>query len=198
MPIAFEALDLVLLAAGRSMRFGGTKLAAPVAGRPLAQQAGAMLAGLTFARRVAVIGEDDFGLAGLGYELVRVSGASALSRSISTGVAALDDGRCVMLALADMPLIPQAHIAALCAGFAGDRVATGVDGMVSPPAIFASRWREALLALEGDRGAGHLLKDAAQVPLSADLAMDVDRPEDLTDLLERLARGTPAPPVSLD
>lgn len=197
-PIAFEALDLVLLAAGRSARFGGMKLAEPVAGRPLVQHAGAMLAGLPFARRVAVIGDDDFGMAGLGYELVRVSGAPALSRSIAAGVAALGDRRAIMLALADMPLVPQAHIKALCAGFDGDRIATGVEGVVSPPAIFASRWRDELLTLEGDRGAGQLLKDAAQVPLSPELAMDVDRPEDLAGLVERIARIAPKPPVSLD
>lgn len=199
MPIAFEALDLVLLAAGRSARFGGTKLAVPVAGRPLAQHAGAMLAGFAFARRFAVIGEDDFGLTGLGFELVRVQGTPALSRSVAAGVAALaGSGRAIMLALADMPLVPKAHIAALSEHFDGDRIATGVDGEVSPPAILSHRWSAELLWLEGDRGAGHLLKGAAQVPLAAELAIDVDTPEDLARLVGRLARDAQVPPVSLD
>jgi molybdenum cofactor cytidylyltransferase len=187
-PIASEALDLVLLAAGRSARFGGTKLAEPVAGRPLAQHAGAMLASLPFARRVAVVGDDDIGLAGLGFELVRTRGTPALSHSIAAGVAALagQEGRAIMLALADMPLVPPAHIVALREGFNGDRIATGVGGVVCPPTIFSTRWRERLLRLEGDRGAGQLLKGALQVSLDAELAIDIDTQDDLAELIRRL------------
>jgi len=103
-----------------------------------------------------------------------------------------------MLALADMPLIPPAHITALCEGFDGDRIATGVNGVVCPPAIFSNGWRDALLRLEGDRGAGQLLKGAAQVPLAAELAIDVDMPEDLAELIRRLEGMPHRPPVSLD
>src|SRR3546814_17898790 len=50
-----EAVALILLAAGRSPRFGvADKLAAPLHGRPLVQHAATTLSPLTFGRHIAV------------------------------------------------------------------------------------------------------------------------------------------------
>jgi molybdenum cofactor cytidylyltransferase len=87
--------------------------------------------------------------------------------------------RGVLLALADMPLVPAAHIHALVARFDGDRIGTAADGVTMPPALFGRAHFPALAALTGDRGGALRLTGAPLVELAPDLALDIDRPEDL-------------------
>jgi len=178
----FEGLALVLLAGGQSARFGGPKLIAPLGGKPLALHAAEMLAALPFAVRYAVIGPDVPDLGALGFRTVPLDPPGApQARSLALGVAAAQAGgaRAVLVALADMPLVPAAHIRALVGGFAGDRIATMAGSVTMPPAIFGAAHFAALTALDGDRGGAVRLKGAPTVPLDPALALDVDRPEDL-------------------
>jgi molybdenum cofactor cytidylyltransferase len=180
--LAFGGLALVLLAGGQSVRFGGPKLMAPLGSKPLALHAAGMLAALPFATRHAVIGPAVPDLAALGYQAVPLAPLGApQARSLALGVAAAMAGnpRGVLVALADMPLVPPAHIHALASAFDEDRIATSADGVTMPPAIFGSRHFTALITLDGDRGGGSLLKGAPTVPLDPALALDIDRPEDL-------------------
>lgn len=180
---AFAGLALVLLAGGQSTRFGGAKLMAELGGTPLGLHAAAMLADLPFAARYAVTGPDVPDLAALAYRSVPLDPPGApQARSLALGVAAAQAGgaRAVLVALADMPLVPAGHIHTLVAAFAGDRIATSADGVTMPPALFGARHFAALAALGGDRGGASLLKSAPTVPLDPRLALDVDRPEDLT------------------
>lgn len=178
----FEGLALVLLAGGQSVRFGGPKLIAPLCGKPLALHAATMLSAMPFAARYAVIGPDVPDLAALGFHTVPLDPPGApQARSLALGVEAARKGgaRAVLVALADMPLVPAAHIRALVSGFDGDRIATSSDGVSMPPAIFGHIHFAALAALDGDRGGAVRLKGAPTVPLDPRLALDVDRPEDL-------------------
>lgn len=178
----FSSLALVLLAGGQSARFGGPKLIAPLGGKPLAVHAAEMLAALPFAARYAVVGPDVPDLAALGYNCVPLDPPGApQARSLALGVtAAQAGGACaVLVALADMPLVPEAHIRALVSQFDGDRIATVADGVTMPPAVFGAAHFAALTALDGDRGGAARLKGARTVPLDPLLALDVDRPEDL-------------------
>ncbi|MFM9937313.1 MAG: NTP transferase domain-containing protein [Novosphingobium sp.] len=178
----FAGLVLVLLAGGRGTRFGGAKLIAPLAGQPLALHAAAMLAALPFAQRIAVTSADVPDLAALEYTCIALDPPGApQARSVALGVAAAQvaGARSVLLALADMPLVPVDHIHALVAQFDGDRVGTSADGITMPPAIFGAAHFEALTALSGDRGGAMLLAGAPMVALDPDLALDIDRPEDL-------------------
>lgn len=178
----FAGLALVLLAGGQSARFGGPKLIAPLGGKPLALHAAEMLAALPFAARYAVIGPEVPDLAALGYNCVPLSPPGALqARSLALGVAAAEAGgaRAVLVALADMPLVPPAHIRALVGRFDGDRIATEAEGVTMPPALFGATHFAALTALGGDRGGAVRLKGAPTVLLDPRLALDVDRPEDL-------------------
>ncbi len=194
----FSGLALVLLAGGQSARFGGPKLIAPLGGKPLALHAAEMLAALPFAARYAVIGPDVPDLAALGYHCVALSPPGApQARSIALGVAAAQAGgaRAVLVALADMPLVPEIHIQALVRAFDGDRIATLAEGATMPPALFGSAHFAALAALDGDRGGAARLKGAPTVELDPLLALDVDRPDDLAHaaaLLQLLASSPPS------
>jgi hypothetical protein len=55
----------------------------------------------------------------------------------------------VLVALADMPMVPPAHFAALVAAFDGDRIASQCARQVLPPAIFGAGHFAALRALSG-------------------------------------------------
>lgn len=178
----FRGVALVLLAGGQSQRFGGPKLLAPLAGKPLALHTAEMLAALPFASRYAVVGPQVPDLSALGFRCVPLQPEGApQARSLALGVAAAQAGgaRAVLVALADMPLVPEAHIRALIAQFDGDSIATSADGVTMPPAIFGAQHFAALIALDGDRGGAARLKGAPTVTLDPHLALDVDRPEDL-------------------
>lgn len=178
----FAGLALVLLAGGQSARFGGPKLLAPLGSKPLAFHAAEMLAALPFAARYAVIGPDVPDLAALGYSCVALEPPGApQARSLALGVAAAQAGgaQAVLVALADMPFVPEAHIRALVGAFDGDRIATSADGVTMPPALFGAAHFAALAALDGDRGGAARLKGAPAIALDATLALDIDRPEDL-------------------
>lgn len=179
---AFTGLALVLLAGGQSARFGGPKLIAKLGSKPLALHAAEMLAALPFAARYAVVGPDVPDLAVLGYRCVPLTPPGApQARSLALGVAAAaaDGAKAVLVALADMPLVPTAHVLALISQFDGDRIATEADGVTMPPALFGAAHFAALTALNGDRGGAVRLKGAPTVALDPLLALDVDRPEDL-------------------
>lgn len=169
---------LVLLAAGRGIRFGGGKLNALLVGKPLARHVADRLVGLPFSRLIAVCSDETPDLPG--FERVMLLPAyEPLSRSIATGIAALRDEASVLFALADMPLVPSAHFQALLAAFDDDVVASGVGTLAMVPAVFGARHFAALQHLPGDRGAGALLHNAPQIALDPALALDVDTPVDL-------------------
>lgn len=178
----FSGLALVLLAGGQSARFGGPKLMAKLGGRPLALHAADMLAALPFTARFAVVGPQVPDLAPLGYTAIPLDPPGAgQARSLALGIAAARNAaaKAVLVALADMPLVPPAHIRALVSRFDGDRIATEASGVTMPPAIFGSDHFAALASLDGDRGGAVRLKGAPTVTLLPPLALDVDRPEDL-------------------
>lgn len=180
---------LILLAAGRSTRFGAAdKLTAPLLGRPLAMHAVTALASVPFARRIAVVGSAALDVAAHGYQPVRNdTPETGLSGSIRLGVeAARRHGvDAILIALADMPRVTGTHVAALFSLADGpDTIVASGDGMRrSPPALFGQAWFDRLTRLEGDEGARHLLRDATIAMGPPGLLTDIDRPEDLRSLL---------------
>ncbi|MFY7835479.1 MAG: nucleotidyltransferase family protein [Novosphingobium sp.] len=171
-------IALILLAAGRATRFGGGKLGAELAGKPLACHAADNLNSLPLFRRFVIYSPQTPELP----DFIKIPldpPDAPLSRSIATGVAALTDEDAALFALADMPLVPTAHFAALIARFDGDRIATRVDGRNMVPAIFGRQHFATLASLVGDRGAGVLLQDAPSIDLAPAQALDVDTQDDL-------------------
>lgn len=178
----FAAMAVVLLAAGRGERFGGAKLVADLSGQPVACHAAAMLASLPFAHRFVVSGPHTPDLAQFGLRVLPLDPPGApQSRSLAMGVAAAQaaGATAVLVALADMPLVPAAHVRALVTAFDGDRIASRADGVMMPPAIFGARHFATLTELSGDKGAGRLLAGAPFVELATAAALDIDHPQDL-------------------
>jgi len=184
--VTVSDIALVLLAAGRGTRFGGAKLAAPLGNKPVARHASDTLRILRFRAHLAVVGPDTPPLPGYDTIMLDPPGAPQ-SRSLALGVAAAQasGAGAVLIALADMPLVPATHVEAMIARFDGDRLASIASDTVMPPALFGAQHFAALCALAGDRGAGALLRDAPTLPLPDHAALDIDRAEDLM-LAERL------------
>ena len=172
----------VLLAAGRSTRFGAAdKLTASLHGRPLALHAAATLATLPLAACFVVTGNSD--LDWPGEVIVNDDPASGMARSIVLGVGAARRAGidAVLITLADMPFVPRAHHERLIAAYAGpDTLVASIDGTrAMPPALFGAASFDKLEALTGDQGARALLAGANTIPLDPSLLLDIDTPEQL-------------------
>ncbi len=200
----------VLLAAGSSSRFraagGGhsTKLAAPLAGKPLVRHAAeAALASL--ARPVVVVtGHDrdvvEAALAGLDIRFAHNPAyADGLASSLKTGIAALPGSVAgALILLGDMPAVTPSLLDRLIAAF-GDRpdalaAAPTVGGRRGNPALLARALFAAVAELGGDEGARKLLDNAEPgrvIGLDASgigAMLDVDTPQSLAEarrLLEK-------------
>lgn len=181
----------ILLAAGAASRFGAPKLLHPL---PSGQAIGIAAArGLIAAvpDAIAVIRPGDQTLCeALGAVGLRVienpRAAEGIGTSIAAGVAATPRASAWLIALADMPFIRPATVIALADALRGGAsiVAPQHAGRRGHPVGFAARWREALCALDVDRGARGLIAahpQALQLLPTDDPGVlhDLDRVEDL-------------------
>lgn len=178
---AVERTAAILLAAGRSLRFGSAdKLTSKFEGCPLVDHAAATLAGLPFARHIAVVRAEAAELRDLlehrGFAIVdNDRPEDGLSHSIALGIAAVIDADAALIALGDMPRVPANHFRALCEA-AGDGAAASLGlGRPTVPAAFAASCFADLARLTGDRGARFMLDDAIPVHVDPHALLDVDR-----------------------
>ena len=180
MAIAADRVTVVLLAAGRGERFGGDKLAASFRGRALGEHAAAMLAGLPFAAHIAVTGPSAVDFAALGFDCRRAPAGAPMSVSLQLGIAAAEATDCdaCLIALADMPLVPEGHILALLAAHDGALTATLSGEIRMVPALIARSAFPLIAALTGDQGARALLREAPGVAAPPAWLVDIDTPAD--------------------
>lgn len=184
-----DAVATVILAAGRSSRFGGDKLLHPFNGKPLAAHIAETISMLPFGKRYAVVPPDNDGRANLfarhGIEVVAVrKSAVSLSESLHRGVeaASATGASGLLICLADMPLVSAGHLEKLV--LALDSAAfpvvctAGVDRPM-PPAAFARHTWPRLLRTEGDRGAREILMGAFVIACQRGELIDIDTPADL-------------------
>ena len=185
----------LLLAAGRSARFGGDKLLAPLHGRPVLFWSAAAIATEVDALHVVVPPDASARLAaleGIPFVVVEHAGRDAgMASSIHAGIAALPpEAEAVVIALADQPLVSPEVVRRLCIRWREGGVAAVApryrDGR-GHPVLFGRSTFDALSALTGDTGARTLLRsmgdELALVPVDATTPVDVDTP----DALRRLA-----------
>ena len=193
---AFEAL---VLAAGRSARFGGRKLLAPLDGEPLIAGALATAFRSPVRRVIVALGPDpDLREAIEGtaarlavserLELIEIADPRAgMGASLAAvAAAAADDAAGVFVFLGDMPRVDPATPERLARVLVGpsDIVTPTYHGRRGHPVLFGGAWLPALRGLSGDEGARALLESAgarlARIPVEdPGIHLDVDRPEDL-------------------
>lgn len=183
----------LLLAAGRSRRFGSPKLVEPLDGVPLAvHSARALRAAVD--RAVAVIRPDDLALATefreAGFEIVCCPDAhSGQGASLAFGVRMTGGSTGWLVALADMPCIKSETAQAVAAQLRLGAIiaAPYFRGHRGHPVGFARALGPQLGALTGDAGALALIKAhrhlVVKVPCSdSGILTDIDVPEDLSRL----------------
>ena len=188
-----------VLAAGASRRMGTPKQLLPWGGGTLLGHAAAAACGSRCERVLVIVGHhaDAMRLATSGMDLELVVNpdweegiASSVRVAVSSASEHAMDG--VLLSVCDQPSISPAVLDALLDRFERDparAVASAYAGTVGVPAVFGARWYPQLLALTGDAGARHVLRDhpadVTAVPWEEGAA-DVDNPEDAA------GRGEPA------
>ena len=186
--IHVEKTVLILLAAGRSQRFGDVdKLEQLFLGRPLAMHVVTAFEDIPFQARFVVKNGTNLDFESRGYSLIHNDDpAIGLSRSVKLGVQhARDDGaEAVLIALADMPRVTASHVYHLLeAADRPDAVVASSDGVnPCPPAVFGAGRFEFLLNLDGDAGARDLVRAGKHVVTSPAELIDIDTPEDLERL----------------
>lgn len=182
-------LAAIVLAAGTATRFGSDKLSVPFMGRPLVQHAIQAARAAPVARVIVVAAPAlDIGAwdESPPVDIVRIR-SSALSDSLKAGVAAAGDAEGVFIFLGDMPLIPH-EVAGRLAGILKKHFAAVPrhDGQPGHPVLLSRCAFGAIARLEGDHGAGKLLRQRSDVVFEEcadpDVLLDVDRIEDIVRL----------------
>jgi molybdenum cofactor cytidylyltransferase len=173
----------VLLAAGRSSRFGdGHKLLASWRGQPLVAHAADAISAAGLPPPIVVLGHDAAAvraaLAGRDLRFVEAADwAEGMGRSLAAGIAAVPaDWDAALICLADMPAVEPELIAALAAA-PGAVVAPVWEGRRGHPV----RWPRAafarLLALSGDTGGRAVMAefDVTELPAPSSACLtDID------------------------
>ncbi len=198
-------LAIALLAAGDARRFGGGKLDAELLGEKIGYRALAPALALRLGRPKIVTGKP---VPGFASEAMACGEATLLpnkraqegmgtSVALAAMQAAAASASALLLLAADMPLVSTATLLALLEAVGPGRPSAVAypDGSPGIPACFPPDWFPALAGLSGERGAGALLRDAAQVQLitiSPDELQDIDTPAQLKQLAALLS-GPNAP-----
>ncbi|MFW2831712.1 NTP transferase domain-containing protein [Sphingomonas sp. ID0503] len=178
MPNPFGDTVAVLLCAGLSRRYGkADKLLAPLSGRPLAAHAAAMLAGLPFLSRIAVVQAGWSGVPLLGsFDIVknpRPEDGQDSSLRLGLAAALYREPRAILVCLADMPFVTPDHLAAVAA-----HNGAAISGKGPPTLIPADLAR--LILADPTRPARDHVRSASPAVVTADplILRDFDRPED--------------------
>lgn len=176
----------LVLAAGRSSRFGAEdKLLADLNGHPLAHYAAAAMCAVPLDRRIVVTGSQAVADLFQGFQVVMLDNSGTVqSDSLRAGVTAARGADRLLIALADMPFVTPAHLAAVLerCGAIGSASTDGTRPM--PPACFPATRHDALAELSGDKGAAPLLRalpKTALIPAPFPVLFDVDTPETLSE-----------------
>ncbi len=184
----------LLLAAGRSLRFGASKMLALLEGKPLIRHA-AEKALEHLPDVLVVLGREaenvKMSLEGLKLECVENPYfAAGMSSSIKAGIQALEhtDFEAALIVLGDQPRVPDSVFQALLEEYhrsSAPIVIPIFQGIRGHPALFAREIWPELLMLEGDSGGKSVIE---QIPARVQrVKFDFAVPEDV-DTLEDLVR----------
>ena len=185
-------LGCLVMAAGKSSRFGGNKLAAVVDGKTLIEHALEAVPREEFARVTVVTQYDEVVLLAkrFGFTvLINPAPELGASLTIRLGTEAMADCGAIAYQVADQPLLRRESVRAQVEFFRRhpDRiVAMGHGGVRGNPCIFPARFFPELTALEGDRGGSAVIRRHADAlalfEVAPDELRDVDTPAALAAL----------------
>lgn len=191
----------ILLAAGQSTRFGSNKLLYTLNdGTPMVLACARQLRSV-LPRTIAVVEHAGNDVATLlaqdGVTVIENPRASAgMGTSIACGVAGNPDAPGWIIALGDMPCIPEGVIRALTAGLeqGADIIAPVYKKRRGHPVGFSARHAQALMQLQNDEGARSIiLANSASLELiettDSSVITDIDTP-DSDQLVEQGRKGT--------
>lgn len=174
----------VLLAAGRSCRFGPrNKLLAPYRGKPLVNAAATALLGAGCEAVVAILSADEVAaVMPTGIEAHRLPPGLPMAASFRAAIdlATARDAANLLVCLGDMPNVmpPLLHRLRTQTG----SCACQTEDWRTPPLLLsAADYRTARAAATGDQGARQFLKTLppeAVIQISMAAALDIDYPED--------------------
>lgn len=187
----------LVLAAGKSSRFGSPKMQYVLANGLSVLQTTVQLYTQVFNDVVVVIKPQDSILKHslADYSITVVESANAhlgLSQSIKSGVANIGADQGYLIALGDMPLIRLETLnmlkQAMMNDTAGTIIAPQMNARLGNPIAFSHTYREELLNLEGDVGAkkiikhnnGNLIKVAVN---DVGIFQDIDSIDDIPSIL---------------
>lgn len=184
----------VLLAAGVSSRFLGTKQLALIRGKTLVERALDAIP-REVRETIVVLGYEASAIAeAIGVRegvvvVVNPNYRAGMGGSIRTGVRAVgSDAEGAMVLLSDQPFVTRPLLRRMLREFekrgARGIVAASSGGLVSPPAIFSRKYFRELAALRGDQGArsviGKNTKDVTFVRVRSKRTLaDIDTRDDL-------------------
>lgn len=187
--------SVILLAAGTSSRFPGTKQLARIGGKTLLERALDSVPASRVKETVVVVGHD---AASVSKAAGRRPGVTVvlnpdyregMATSIRRGISAVAPGsKAVMIVLADQPFITRQFLRGMLDAFEAQGskgiVAAARGGVVAPPAIFSRRYFAELSGLRGDQGAKSVIeKHMSSASLvrarSPQRLSDVDSQDDL-------------------
>jgi molybdenum cofactor cytidylyltransferase len=187
--LSVEKTMLILLAAGRSERFGdiGNKLDQEFLGRPLGLHVAVALEDMPFVERIAVVDGSSLDYAKHGFRCLKNEDpALGMASSVRLGVeyAEAQGAEAVLIALADMPRVTAAHIYRVFDASEDEKsVVASSDGRdTKPPALFGRGQFACLKDLSGDTGARDLIRGGRHVVTAPAELIDVDTPEELDQL----------------
>lgn len=149
-------LFAIVLAAGRSTRFGADKLTARLLGRTVLARTLDAVPMECFSGAVCVVSSDaaEAVCAEGRFPCARYAGGY-LSESIRTGMEWIDDAEGVLFINGDQPLLRAESTRALCRAFETDPGAVwrlSYRGEAASPVCFPKEAFTALMALEGEKG----------------------------------------------
>jgi len=204
----------VVLAAGRSIRFGRNKLLQPFRGEPLIRRAVSAALSSRLSSVNVVLGHDDAAVRATLAELiddprliltVNPSYRDGQSRSVIAGLAGVPLGSAAaMFLVGDQPLLDRNVIDKLIAAFedAGGGICYPVSGgRRNSPVIFAAEFFDDLRKISGDEGgraviAGHPEAVTAVDFPDPDIFADIDSPGDYERMLSVPQSGANAAAVT--
>lgn len=182
-----DGVAVVILAAGSSQRLGRPKQLMQLDGKPLVQHVVDAAAAAGVAEILVVLGHEgeavgaSLDMPAQGRVVANPSYASGQASSLRAGIRALDAAtRRAVVLLGDQPRIDPQLIRAV-AEHPGDICRASYRGVPGHPVAFDRSVWDALLTLDGDRGARDLIAAHPERVATVDVASDPPRDLDTED-----------------